>query len=78
MLGPWSGWQAACNSLNEEKYEVSLMAIVLLSWNGWQTACNWLMNKNIKKDIARECQAACIWQSACNWQAACNWQTACI
>jgi hypothetical protein len=40
VLGPWSGWQAACNSLNEEKYEASLMAIVLLSWSGWQTASN--------------------------------------
>jgi hypothetical protein len=31
-----------CNSLNEEKYEVSLLAIVSLSglWSGWQTACN--------------------------------------
>jgi hypothetical protein len=23
VLGPWSGWQAACNSLSEQKYEVS-------------------------------------------------------
>jgi hypothetical protein len=53
VLGPWSGWQAACNSLNEEKYEVSLLAIVSLSgpWSGWQAACNSLNDEKYEVSL---------------------------